>query len=294
MVTVNGSMATAQVAWADGETETMHWRKEGDTWMIYGNQRKYRVEARSQNWPDDGQRQYMVNFEVEDPDYNVTSVTITGPGIPEGDPLSLDYDDNERSWNSWHTDKSLDFGNTPPTPLPLTYTFTVIDPSETDSYTYEVQSFVDVYATDLSPSGTATDPLVFSWTGVGSGYTYQVQLSDADGNGIWDSDWGLTTTSVNYDGPILTPDAQYHYWVVVGDWYGNESFAEGSFSFTPAAVPGDVDNNGSVDLADAILALQVVVGLNPAGVNAGADVNGNGKIGLAEVIYAIQYAASLR
>ena len=147
----------------------------------------------------------MVHFQVDDPTHNATSVSITGLGIT--DSLSLDYDTNEGNWNSWHTTKSLDFGSAPPTP-PLTYTFTIVDSSETIVDTCTVQSFVNVYATNLSPSGTAADPLVFSWTGVGAGYTYQVQLSDADWNRIWDSDWNLTTTSVTYNGDPLTPGAQ--------------------------------------------------------------------------------------
>ena len=56
---------------------------------------------------------------------------------------------------------------------------------------------------------------------------------------------------------------------------------------------GDVDGDGDVDLGDAILALKVVAGLSPDGINLNADVNGDGRIGLAEVIYAIQHAAGL-
>jgi len=57
---------------------------------------------------------------------------------------------------------------------------------------------------------------------------------------------------------------------------------------------GDVNGDGKVDLADAILALQVLAGLNPPDVNIGADVNNDGKIGLEEVIYILQKVAELR
>ena len=295
-VSVDGSTATTNVIWSDGETETIHWIKEGDFWMMYGNQKKYGVDAWSQNWHNG--TQYMVHFKVEDPNHTATFVTITGSGITEGTSLSLDWDTNENKWNSWHTNKSLNFGSSPLTP-PLTYTFTIVDSSETNAYTYTVQSFVSVVAINLSTSGagTAADPLVFSWTGVGSGYTYQVQLEGADNNRIWDSDWGLTGTSVSYDGDSLTPDAQYHYWVVVADQYGNESFADGSFTYQSTqtvAAPGDVNGDTNVALTDAILALQVAAGLNPTGINLGADVNSDGKIGLAEVIYILQTVAGLR
>ncbi len=49
-----------------------------------------------------------------------------------------------------------------------------------------------------------------------------------------------------------------------------------------------------MDLADAILALQVLSGLNPDGIQLNADANGNGKIGLEEVIYTLQVVAGLK
>jgi hypothetical protein len=58
---------------------------------------------------------------------------------------------------------------------------------------------------------------------------------------------------------------------------------------------GDVNGDGSVDLADAVLALQIAVGLEPSGdVRLDADVNGDGEIGLEEVVYVIQSIAGLR
>ena len=64
---------------------------------------------------------------------------------------------------------------------------------------------------------------------------------------------------------------------------------------------GDIDGNGSVNMADAILALQSVSGMLPPGpgirpnyASSGDDVNGDGKVGLPEVIYAFQSLAGLR
>ncbi|MHC4676830.1 MAG: hypothetical protein ACYTBZ_30465 [Planctomycetota bacterium] len=192
---------------------------------------EYEAKALSQNWSYG--EHYMVHFEVEgDPNHEATSVEITGPGI-EGY-LSLDYNDSSKTWNSWHTGKSLDFGNSPPEP-PLTYTFTIVDPLTTTVKIAAVESFVSVYATDLSPSGgeVVTDPLAFSWTGVGPGYTYTVALMDSPGPGpsIWDSNEGLTTTSASYDGPALTSGTEYFYCIVVMDVYGNESTAEETFVY---------------------------------------------------------------
>jgi len=60
------------------------------------------------------------------------------------------------------------------------------------------------------------------------------------------------------------------------------------------AVAGDVNGIGGVDLADAILALKVVAGLNPQNVFSSADVNSDNRIGLEEVIYILQKVAGLR
>jgi Tol biopolymer transport system component len=59
---------------------------------------------------------------------------------------------------------------------------------------------------------------------------------------------------------------------------------------------GDVNGDGQVDMADAILALQVGAGNLPAGTVAmkEADVNGNGRIGAEEALYILQKAAGLR
>jgi len=51
---------------------------------------------------------------------------------------------------------------------------------------------------------------------------------------------------------------------------------------------GDIDGNGSVELRDAILALQVVSGLASPDVVPAADVNDDGRIGLAEAIYILR------
>jgi len=60
-------------------------------------------------------------------------------------------------------------------------------------------------------------------------------------------------------------------------------------------VMGDVNGSGgSPDLADAILALQVLAGLNPSGIKVGADVNGDGRIGFEELGYILQKVAVLR
>jgi outer membrane protein assembly factor BamB len=62
---------------------------------------------------------------------------------------------------------------------------------------------------------------------------------------------------------------------------------------------GDLNDDRSVNLVDAILALKVIEGQIPATIRtdyptSGADVNGDGKIGLPEVIYILQKTAGVR
>jgi hypothetical protein len=60
-------------------------------------------------------------------------------------------------------------------------------------------------------------------------------------------------------------------------------------------IPGDLNNDRVVDLADAILGLQITGGIKPVvAVLIEADVNGDNKIGIEEVIYILQFIAGLR
>jgi hypothetical protein len=59
-------------------------------------------------------------------------------------------------------------------------------------------------------------------------------------------------------------------------------------------VPGNVNGDGLVDLADAILALQFMAKMHTPYVHGNADVNGDGLIGMQEVIYILQGLLSAR
>jgi len=59
-------------------------------------------------------------------------------------------------------------------------------------------------------------------------------------------------------------------------------------------VPGNINGDGTVDLADAILALQFLAKTNQSYVHGNADVNADGLIGMAEAIYILQKVSGLR
>lgn len=62
---------------------------------------------------------------------------------------------------------------------------------------------------------------------------------------------------------------------------------------------GDINDDGQVNLTDAILSLQVLALMNPSGIRAdyassGVDINNDNKIGIEEVIYIMQVMSGLR
>ena len=90
--------------------------------------------------------------------------------------------------------------------------------------------------------------------------------------------WDHVSHTMAWGGGYPYGDTQLqHYGVVV-------------FSPSPA---GDINGDLNVDLADAILCLQVSSGLVPDNIRSAADVDGDGKIGMAEAIYAMQKVAGL-
>jgi len=60
--------------------------------------------------------------------------------------------------------------------------------------------------------------------------------------------------------------------------------------------PGDINNDGAVDLSDGVLPLPILSGQSADGLNIdiSADVNGDGRIGFQEAAFALQWAAELR
>ena len=80
------------------------------------------------------------------------------------------------------------------------------------------------------------------------------------------------------------------------DVAGNaEAVKTQAYTINIKGIPGDLNGNKVVNLADAILAFQLMSGQTPAAtLHNDADVNDDGKIGLQEVIYILQKAAGMR
>ena len=124
---------------------------------------------------------------------------------------------------------------------------------------------------------------VFAWNG--STWTEQQKLTASGGAA---NDYFGTSVAVDGTTVVVGADRDDNFYV---------ADAGAVYVFVPRAsvvISGDINDSGIVDLADAILALQVPAGLSPDGVHLSADVNGDGKIGLEEVIYVLQKVSGLR
>ena len=75
----------------------------------------------------------------------------------------------------------------------------------------------------------------------------------------------------------------------------NDRLCNISYTSNLLNIQGDINGDGTVNLADAILAIQIISGIPPAvTVKKEADVNGDNKIGIEEAIYILQFIAGLR
>ena len=154
----------------------------------------------------------------------------------------------------------------------------------------------------------------YNWTqvnsdgfGSGSGVAFSmgvfrnklyVGTANPSGGQVWEydgSDWTLVNTPGFGDANNLVASSLSA--LSENLYAGTKNFATGSEVWRFTTLPtlkGDLNGDGDVDLTDAILALQVLAGLNPDGIHLSADVDGDGRIGLAEIIYILQNIAELR
>jgi hypothetical protein len=126
-------------------------------------------------------------------------------------------------------------GTTPPASLPFTYRSTITDTTGTRTTMITVSCFQKEFVTNISPTGTLTGTPTFSWTGINDpSAMYGVELSDNDGNRIWNNN-DISGTSIVYTGPALIPGMTYSYLVLVegSSTCSNQgsSFVSGRFTY---------------------------------------------------------------
>lgn len=168
---------------------------------------------------------YYLQFYATDPNKIADTISVQGPGISE--PFVLTY--QEEDTGMWYSDPLYYLGDTPPD-APAVYTFNLFVENDIFYKDLTIDSFVEEYATNLSPTGEVFGNITFSWTGVSDPEAvYQVQLNNETGR-IWDSE-KTSTTSIPYSGAPLEINTTYHYDVVTEDGYSNESFNYTEFTY---------------------------------------------------------------
>jgi len=124
---------------------------------------------------------------------------------------------------------------------------------------------------------------------------------DGDLNGYgtkWDNYADTNMTAKTHEASATSAQSEsladgnwYFHIRAIDDQYNRSGTIHlGPFIIVSSAEPvkGDLNGDNNVNLSDAILGLQVCIGLNPEGINLKGDVNSDGKIGLEEVIYILR------
>jgi len=141
-------------------------------------------------------------------------------------------------------------------------------------------------------SGNPCEGNFFKFTQINDDGTYRVEglsagtyyLFAGDFEEIYFDEWWATPLSVRICGAAQG--------IVVND---KQSVTGKNFQLDTDVIPGDVNNDQLVDLADVILIGQIIAGIVPeAEVNLAADVNGDGKINMVEMIYVLERVTGIR
>ena len=125
--------------------------------------------------------------------------------------------------------------------------------------------------------------------------------TDSDGDGIYGDESFRGGSCTHIEGPTASLNSMPEKIIFKTRWriYQEQLYpipdvwAETDW-LSSGEIMCEKDEHGVLDIADAIVALQILCGLNPGEVNKDADVNGDGRIGLQEVIYILQNVSGLR
>lgn len=194
--------------------------------------KKYNIWGYSEHYPDSyNPKGYRATVGVSDENHTATGVTVTGPGITGTS--NLVYDNAWKHW-IWVYGSNPFLGLSPPQ-TPLTYNLTITDTSGSYPAQVIIYDFVTPFVSNLSPSAGVSNagaPLL-SWTGMPGEYKYGVSVWGDNGAISWYVQ-DLTTPSVVYGGPALTPGNTYYWGVYLMDSLGNRSYTPATFVYLPA------------------------------------------------------------
>ncbi|MFZ2634387.1 MAG: PKD domain-containing protein [Desulfosalsimonadaceae bacterium] len=158
-----------------------------------------------------------------------------------------------------------------------------------DSYScYTSTSSPTVTGNNISGNGTgiAVDSLdsgTYQGNSIKANFSYGIYYSGISIIDATNNNWGDPT------GPLDDSDDR-----ATGGWYNPNGFGNKVSDYVKYSpwtggsipVPGDINHDGKVDLADTVLALQIMAGIVPTPpVFLDADVNNDSRIGMEEMIY---------
>ncbi|MEE4355185.1 MAG: dockerin type I repeat-containing protein [Desulfococcaceae bacterium] len=249
-----------------------------------------RMKDSENNW---GQaRQYA--FEVFDASgqgliADAECYTDTDPGIGEGRTLSPsdgNFDETEEDLEGEINTDELSLGS---------HTVYIRAQKSDGSWTRPPQSVtIEVLDPLASPNPESPDNngsisesnAVFSWSSLQNAVSYEFFLdNNADFGSPEISETGLLSPSYTLS---MQPENGVYYWKVRAK-ISDSIYTQWSVPRTvnldiPDIEPGDVNGDGTVDLKDAIISLQIVAGMSPDNVKLAADINNDKKIGVEEAI----------
>ncbi len=198
--------------------------KEGDSWLLYGNQEWYEVLAFSVYWPHDGT--YMAELYAFDPADRLISASVSGAGIAGSLSLSL--------WQQGEWLANAGFGSTPP-PAPNEYTFTLVDADGTTTMTATIEDYFPHAAVNMRPNQETVSAanLVFTWNECPGTVDYGVELCRGGfpGERVWDT-YDHSTPNIPYGGEPLQPGA-YSWLARMANANGNISLTQADFTLGP-------------------------------------------------------------
>ena len=175
--------------------------------------------------------------------------------------------------------------------VPLSFVIEASDPNDTTPI---------LSASPLPPGASLTDKedgtAIFDWTPkTGQTSDYKITFVAYDGASKSSQRAVISISGADSDGDNMPDYWEIKYFGVLDrdgtddyDGDGISDFDEYLNHTHPSAMPGDMNNDGTVDLKDAVLGLKLVAGENQEKVSLDADVNGDEKMGLEEVIYILQ------
>jgi len=124
----------------------------------------------------------------------------------------------------------------------------------------------------------------------GSPLTYYFEYGETEDYGSatpeTEAGQGYDNVAVTASPECLSEQTVYHYRLITIDENGNKHYGKERTFTTAWTLPGgDVNNDGEVNLKDAVAVLKLFSGVPAGNICLGADVNGDNKIGVEELLF---------